>query len=150
MLRLKVISLIEKKQMKENNFIDSNILIYAHTVQDENKMKVAQGILSSDQIIMANTQVINEAVNVFIKRFKIPLFQIQNIVEQTFLFLPVKNIYPSTILLGIKICQNYFYSYYDSLIIASALQNECSILYSEDLHHNQKIEKTLTIINPFI
>jgi predicted nucleic acid-binding protein len=44
----------------------------------------------------------------------------------------------------------YKFSYYDSLIISSALENGCSILYSEDLHHNQKIEKTLTIINPFL
>lgn len=37
-----------------------------------------------------------------------------------------------------------------ALIIASALQNESSVLYSEDLHHNQKIENILPIINPFI
>ena len=43
--------------MKENNFIDSNILIYAHTLQDQNKMKIAQRILSSEQTVIANTQV---------------------------------------------------------------------------------------------
>lgn len=136
--------------MKDNNFIDSNILIYAHTIQDERKMKIAQSILSSEQIIMANTQIINESINVFIKRFKIPLKDIQKIISQTFLYLPIKNINDLTILLGLRICGKYFYSYYDSLIIASALQNECSVLYSEDLHHNQKIEKSLTIVNPFI
>lgn len=121
--------------MKENNFIDSNILIYAHTLQDENKMKIAQGILSSKQIIIANTQGINESINVFIKRFKIFLNNIQNIIEQTFLFVTIKTINSETIQLGLKICKNYYFSYYDSLIIASALQNECSILYSEDLQH---------------
>lgn len=130
-----IISLTEKKQMKENNFIDSNILIYAHTLQDENKMKIAQGILSSEQIIIANTQGINESINVFIKRFKIFLNNIQNIIEQTFLFVTIKTINSETIQLGLKICKNYYFSYYDSLIIASALQNECSILYSEDLQH---------------
>ena len=145
-----IISLIEKKQMKDKNFIDSNILIYAHTIQDERKKEIAQELLSSDQIIIANTQVINESINVFIKRFKIPLNDIQIIVEQTFLFLPVKTINYTTIQLGLKICSKYQFSYYDSLIIASALQNECSILYSEDLHYNQKIENTLTIINPFL
>ena len=131
-----IISLTEKKQMKENNFIDSNILIYAHTLQDENKMKIAQGILSSKQIIIANTQGINESINVFIKRFKIFLNNIQNIIEQTFLFVTIKTINSETIQLGLKICKNYYFSYYDSLIIASALQNECSILYSEDLQHH--------------
>ena len=55
-----------------------------------------------------------------------------------------------TIESGLHIHFKYKYSYYDSLIIAATLQNECSVLYSEDLQHNQKIEKTLTIINPFI
>jgi predicted nucleic acid-binding protein len=136
--------------MKDNNFIDTNILIYSHTVQDEKKMKIAQEILSSQQTIIANTQVINESINVLIKRFKIPLNDIQKIVDQTFLYLPIKTVDHITIRLGLKICEKYHFSYYDSLIIASALQNECSILYSEDLNHNQKIENVLTIINPFI
>jgi len=42
MLRLKGISLTEKKQMKDKSFVDSNILIYAHTKQDEKKGKIAQ------------------------------------------------------------------------------------------------------------
>jgi predicted nucleic acid-binding protein len=40
------------------------------------------------------------------------------------------------------------YSYYDSLIIAAALEADCTTLYSEDLHHGQKIGK-LHITNPF-
>lgn len=135
--------------MKDKSFVDSNILIYAHTKQDERKRKIAQEILYTG-LIIGNTQVVNESINVFIKRFKISLVEIQQIVDQVFLYLPVKTINPSTIQTGMKICSRYFYSYYDSLIIASALQNECSILYSEDLQHSQKIEKTLTIINPFI
>ncbi len=135
--------------MKGNIFIDSNILIYAHTIQDVRKSKIAQAVLSSDEIIMANTQVINESINVFIRKFKISLNDIQKIIDQTFLYLPVKNIDDKTIQLGLNICSKYAYSYYDSLIIASALQNNCSVLYSEDLQHNQKIEKNLTIINPF-
>ena len=44
----------------------------------------------------------------------------------------------------------YKFSFYDSIIIAAALDAKCSILYTEDLQHKQIIEKTLTIINPFI
>jgi predicted nucleic acid-binding protein len=135
------------KQMKDKNFIDSNILIYAHTKQDERKRKIAQEILYSD-LIIGNTQVVNESINVFIKRFKIPLIEIHQIVDQVFLYLPLTEINRLTIQSSMKICSKYFYSYYDNN--ASTLQNECSILYSEDLRHNQKIEKNLTIINPFI
>jgi len=44
----------------------------------------------------------------------------------------------------------YKFSYFDSLIIASALENNCDILYSEDIQHNQIIEDKLKIINPFL
>lgn len=43
----------------------------------------------------------------------------------------------------------YRYSYWDSTIIASVLENECNILYSEDLHSGQEIEEQLKIVNPF-
>ena len=49
---------------------------------------------------------------------------------------------------ALDIMERWGYSYYDSLIIAAALQADCEILYSEDLHHNQKI-RGLTIIDPF-
>jgi len=50
----------------------------------------------------------------------------------------------------IKVKEKYRYSYYDSVIIASALQNNCTVLYSEEMNHNQVIENSLTIINPFM
>ncbi len=136
--------------MKDKYFIDSNILIYAHTMQDEKKKAIAHQILSLNQEVLLNTQFINESINVFIKRFNISFVQIQKIVEEIIYYLPVRAIDENTIRLGLKIHNKYHYSYYDALIISSAVQNECSVLYSEDLHHNQKIENTLTIINPFL
>jgi len=44
----------------------------------------------------------------------------------------------------------YQFSYYDSMIISAALQSECEVLSSEDMQHNQIIEKRLQIINPFV
>ncbi|HNZ27311.1 MAG TPA: PIN domain-containing protein [Spirochaetota bacterium] len=52
-----------------------------------------------------------------------------------------------TIINAIHISNKYKYSYYDSLIISTALENNCNILYSEDLQHNQLIENKLRIIN---
>lgn len=53
----------------------------------------------------------------------------------------------------VKICWHiklkYKYSYWDSLILASAIENNCSILYTEDMQYNQIIEKQLKLINPF-
>ncbi len=43
----------------------------------------------------------------------------------------------------------YSFSYWDSLIVAAALNGNCSTIYTEDMQHGQIIENTLTIINPF-
>ena len=44
----------------------------------------------------------------------------------------------------------YSFSFYDSMIIAAALECDCKILYSEDMHHGKVIDRRLTIFNPFI
>ena len=60
---------------------------------------------------------------------------------------------PSPITLAIHehalaIAARYRYHIYDSGIIASALNERCSVLYSEDMQDGQQIEH-LTIRNPF-
>jgi predicted nucleic acid-binding protein len=49
----------------------------------------------------------------------------------------------------LKIAETYGFSFWDSMMVAAALNNHCSILYSEDLHHNQVVEGRLQIVNPF-
>ncbi|MGK7893624.1 MAG: PIN domain-containing protein [Xenococcus sp. (in: cyanobacteria)] len=44
----------------------------------------------------------------------------------------------------------YKFSYWDSLIIATALSSNAKVIYSEDMQHNLLIEKQLKIINPFL
>ncbi|MDZ7806320.1 MAG: hypothetical protein U5K71_04305 [Gracilimonas sp.] len=48
--------------------------------------------------------------------------------------------------IGIK--EQFKFSFYDSLIIAAALEAGCKTLYSEDLQHNQTIY-SIQIIDPF-
>ena len=49
---------------------------------------------------------------------------------------------------GLRLHGQFGFSFYDSLIVAAALEAGCSRLYSEDLHHGQQVER-LTIQNPF-
>ena len=56
----------------------------------------------------------------------------------------------NTIINALNLKERYKYQFYDCLILATALENSCSILYSEDMQHKQTIEKSLQIINPFI
>jgi predicted nucleic acid-binding protein len=65
---------------------------------------------------------------------------------QEFLVLVIET---NTVTKAIEINNRYGYSYWDSLILATALLNDCSIIYSEDMQHNQIIEQNTKIINPF-
>jgi predicted nucleic acid-binding protein len=56
----------------------------------------------------------------------------------------------NTILKASFLRKTYILSYWDSLIMASALENDCSVLYSEDMQHGQILEGRLKIINPFV
>lgn len=49
----------------------------------------------------------------------------------------------------IYLYEKYRYSFFDSLILASALESGCDKVYSEDMKHGQNIE-SLQIVNPFI
>jgi len=96
-------------------------------------------------------QVIQEFVNVAMKKFEKP-FHINDLqIYLSKVLFPVCEIYSSENLYldALDITERWKYSFYDALIIASALEANCSILYSEDLQHNQKV-KGLTIINPFL
>lgn len=48
-----------------------------------------------------------------------------------------------------SLADRYGFSWWDALIVAAALRQECSMLLSEDLQHNLVIDERLTIIDPF-
>jgi len=41
---------------------------------------------------------------------------------------------------ALELRQKYSFSYYDALVVATALENNCTTLFSEDMQNNQKIE----------
>lgn len=132
--------------MKDKVFVDSNILIYLFS--KDNKKDVAKKILKEKPDI--STQVLNEISNVLHKKLQIEIPSILESIEKISTICKVRPISTSTIKQALNIADRYKYSYYDSLIISSALENKCSILYSEDMHEGQVIDKFLKIENPFI
>ncbi len=135
--------------MSDKIFFDTNVILYSYSLISDHKNAVAKELIRNSNSVIS-TQVLQEMCNVLIKKFKLDEISIfKTLVELNINFeIKINNV--QTINKALQIHFKYQSSYYDSLIIASALQNECSVLYSEDLHHNQKIENTLTIINPFI
>ena len=135
--------------MNDKIFFDTNVILYSYSHINDNKSIVAKELIRNYYGVIS-TQVLQEMCNVLIKKFRLDEHSIFKTLTELNKNSKVEINRSQTINSALQIHFKYEFSYYDSLIIASALQNECSILYSEDLHHNQKIEKTLTIINPFI
>jgi len=132
--------------MSDKYFLDSNIIIYAFG-SDTRKKETAKSLLRALPII--STQVINETVNVCFRKLKFSGDRISRLINLLKSECKIIQIDLGTIELAIFIVDRYGYSYFDSLMIASSLENNCCILYTEDLQHNQLIENRLRIINPF-
>ena len=83
-------------------------------------------------------------------RYKYPHDEIKSCLNEIIEQVKVMPIELETIRRCIIIKEKYGYSWWDSLVITSALENDCTMLYSEDLQSDQIIEKKLKIVNPFI
>ena len=51
-------------------------------------------------------------------------------------------------MLFVSVASKYNVSFWDSLIIASALDNKCTLLYSEDMQHGLLVDNKLKVVNP--
>jgi predicted nucleic acid-binding protein len=127
-------------------FLDSNVLLYAFG-NDAQRKNAAKDLLRMKPII--STQVMNEVISILYRKFGFSDDEIKNIYDFMMSNMTIRVIDPASINRAIRLKEKHKYSYWDSLIIASALANECSILYSEDLQDGQNIENKLFIINPF-
>lgn len=136
--------------MNDKVFIDTNIWIYLYS--DNKKSQLSKKLIETNfEKIVLSTQILNEFFNVIAIKYKIKSKEdTKNIIEDLIDDFPISEVNSKVILKAIDISIKYQYSFFDSLMITSAIIENCSVLYSEDLHHNQIIENTLTITNPFI
>ncbi|NBC83069.1 MAG: PIN domain-containing protein [Bacteroidetes bacterium] len=136
------------KQTSGKHFLDTNIIIYAHSDVEPKKQKIAQRIISENETTIS-TQVLQEAANTLTRKFKHTWKEISKVLEEAATNNVLHTNKNDTILAACNIADRYGFSFYDSLIIAAALECGCSTLYSEDMQDEQVIENSLIIVNPF-
>jgi predicted nucleic acid-binding protein len=136
--------------MYDKVFIDTNILIYSYSEDEKDKQEIASNILdrNNDSIIISK-QVINELSNILFKKFHLTSEKIENVILEIDNEISIVDFNLATQIKAIRLKDKYKLQFYDAVIVATALENHCNILYSEDMQHNQVIENKLTIINPF-
>lgn len=134
-------------------FVDTNILVYAYDISAGEKHAGAAAIIkdlwTSGRGIIS-TQVLQEFFVTVTKKIAKPLdtAAARQIVKD---YLAWKTVVVSgeIILEAIDMLIDRRYSFWDSVIIASAIEGGAGTLLSEDLSDRQKI-KSLTIKNPFL
>lgn len=130
-----------------NLFVDSNILIYLTDVDQHKKQTVEQIVIKKPFI---NSQVAVEVANVFRRKFGFTKFELPNLWQDMLNDYKIVSTNDQSIQKAIQLVKRYDFQLFDALIVADAIQADCTILYSEDMQHNMVVENQLTIINPFL
>jgi len=139
--------------MNDKFFLDTNVLVYSfdpvHTDKcDKARQMIEEGLESG--LGRISFQVIQEFLSLTTRRFPSPMSAEAAVKYLHGVLTPLCYVHSNAEIYAeaLDIHQRWQYSFYDSLIIAAALRADCSILYSEDLQHEQII-RGLTIRNPF-
>jgi len=140
--------------MNDSFFLDTNTIVYSFDNKDSVKRKISQQLVQhalSTRHGCISYQVVQEFLNVAIRKFAVPLKYPKSSAYLQDILSPLCTVFTTTTLYekALQIHSRWQFSFYDSLIVAAAMTAKCSVLFSEDLQHKQTIE-TLTVINPFI
>jgi len=142
------------KSMRDKVFFDSNIFVYAYASNDEDKHNAAFELFVKSKAenlhLCISSQVLNEFYAVETIKYKVKHSDVIDFVKAMSRNFSVFGVTKDTSLYALALKEKYHYSWWDSLVLASALENECQIVYSEDMQHKQIIENSLKIINPFL
>ncbi len=134
--------------MNDRIFLDTKILIYAYAVDNPHKTAEARRVADSPKATIS-TQVLQEFANIMDKDFGVSWPQILITLQELESNFYIHTNQISTVHLACDIARQYEFKYYDSLIVAAAIESNCSRLYIENLFEGKVMDGSLLIVNPF-
>lgn len=131
-------------------FIDTNIWLYAFVESDDGAKSAASRnlILRSEPVI--SIQILNEICVNLLKTGAFSEDQIGQLVEAFYQKYRVIDLNKAILQSASQLRKQYSLSFWDSMVVASALVADVSVLYSEDMQHELMIEQRLQILNPLL
>ena len=137
---------------REKFFLDTNIFVNTFDRSSSKRTKAQNLVTEALQTHrgVISCQVVQEFVNVATRKFS-PSMAISD--AQLYLarvLMPLCEVFPDAALYShaLSISSETGFSFYDSLIVSSAVAGGCAILWTEDLKHGQRI-RGVEIRNPF-
>jgi predicted nucleic acid-binding protein len=129
------------------SFIDTNVLIYLASGDPEKADRAEAIVREGDAII--SVQVLNEIATVARRKMGLPWPELHAFLSGIRELLPVQPLTVETHRAGLALAERHGFSIYDAMIVASALEAECDILWSEDMQGCLVVRERLRIKNPF-
>jgi predicted nucleic acid-binding protein len=130
-------------------FVDTNVFVYAFVTDGSDKHARARHFLEAlEDDIVVSVQVMNE-LYVTLLKYGWGNVEIQCRLERLMTAVEVRPLDMKTVDSAWQIRNRCHFSLWDSLVVASAIEAGCRILYTEDLQSGQTIEDNLLVGNPF-
>ncbi len=129
--------------------IDSNIWLYAFMEGDDPFKSDAARKLIQETKSIVSTQVINEVCVNLLRRANFTEEQISQLIDGYYDKYQVIELSRSVLLTASSLRRSYSLSFWDSLIVATALEAGISTVYSEDMQDELLVEGRLQVCNPF-
>lgn len=136
--------------MPDKVFVDTNVWLYALLPQqgDVKHRRAVQCLLALHRPWI-NSQIVREASHNLLKKGGIPEGRLRELLQDWY---QNCSVHPSSLaqhVLASELRERHALSYWDSLIVAAALDAGCTTLYSEDMQHGLVVQGQLVISNPF-
>ena len=137
--------------MSDPDFLDSNILVYAHDDADPRKMQIGQDLIKRAVMgeMSMSTQTLAEFSATLLHKFS-RQFSPDEITAILDALAPIRLVVPDagTVRRAVEAHAAYGLHFYDGMIVAAAERASCSRIWSEDLNDGQKYFG-IAVENPF-
>ena len=136
--------------MTDRVFVDSNIWVYLFAGDDNTKNETAKQYITEKMKtsnLVISYQVVNEVCCV-LKKKKYTEPEIRRVADDMIAFCELSGYSTDVIFIASELRERYSFSYWDSYIVASALESQCDVLASEDMQDGLRIDN-MVIENVF-
>jgi predicted nucleic acid-binding protein len=128
------------------SFLDTNVLLYL-AGSDAAKAARAEALVEVGGVV--SVQVLNELTNVARRKMGLDWDETRAMLAAFRALLTVRPLTVEVHDAGLVLAERHRLSVYDAMIVASALDAGCEVLWSEDMHHGLVVDGRLRIADPF-
>ena len=131
-------------------FLDTNVFLYAFLNQDVTKKTIAVNLIAqsvNERNGYVSLQIVKEFCNIMVRKSGKSAAEIEKAVA----IFGMMQMVPGSLQLvrkALALRETYGLQFYDALLLASAEQSECTVLYTEDLNDGQ-MYGSVKAVNPF-